>query len=75
MQVRVPMSLVVRRRGNPVLLGWLLALAGATATIVSLVKRELAFVVVGLAALALGVWLLRRGIEKGFRAYRWRGGR
>ena len=70
MQVRVPVSLVVGKRGNPVLLGWLLMLVGTTATIVSLIKLELVFVAAGLAALALGVWLLRRGLEKGFPAYR-----
>ena len=75
MQVRVPVSLVVGRRGNPVLLGWLLALVGATATIVSIIKLEFVFVAVGLAALALGVWILRRGIAKGFRAYGGRRGR
>lgn len=72
MNVRIPVSLVVRRRGSPALFGWLLTLAGAAATLVSLIKLDFVFLAVGLAALGLGVWILRRGIAKGFPAYRGR---
>lgn len=72
---RIPWSLVLRKRGRPVMLAWLLALAGVLAALVGIAEGSVAVIAAGVLAALVGAFLLRRGLARGAAAYGPRRGR